>query len=549
MSEISKTIVVYKIPISLTKPNPDNRSITPEEIDDMAAALAEAGLLNPIKVYPLDADGQHEVYSGHIRRLGAIQLGWETIDAIITDKTREEAVLEGIWDNRQKGQNWLDDYRDIEALLKVNPNYTNDQLGKKLDKGETYIKRGKRLLRCLNPASRELIKQTLGKTKTSTSRQATTTPETTDPTSRLATTIPETADPTSRLATTSSKKWALTDDVVYALTPLEDPETVLSALKQVIAQQLTEVQAKPWVEWIKAGNPVEAYDPAKITPKAKPAPSTVSATHTPAPTTPVNTAPSHTLSPIPASHPHDLTSDSPLQTPKSKTPAQSSSPTQMSETEQVAWDVALGISVLAKIKAKVKKGERPTFGEALLLAGDKLVHLLIHLTRWVAKNGIRGIFRAVKWVWHTFIESLKLTGLYPIFRAICFLAFFLFAIWFGWMGYHYGWMRPIKIIGSKIPFVSWFIAPSQNQTANVVPSPIPTPIATPVITSLPTAVEAVVSTPTVTNAPKPQAKKRSTSVAATNVQPTTTVKKTDIGGDVLKAVPVGADVAKKLFGL
>ncbi len=311
------------------------------------------------------------------------------------------------------------------------------------------------------------------------------------------------------------------EKLLLRLTDLGDPQKVEEALKVAIDKKMTEPQAKALVASMLTGSSVD-HPPLKL---VRPALSKQSASKEPAS---IDSTPADRLARVS----------------QSSTPAPA-----MSETEQVAWDIALGVSVLGKIKAKVKRGERPSFGEALLLGGDKLVHLLVYLTRWIAKNGIRGIFRGIKWIWHTFIESLKITGLYPLFRAICFLAFFLFAIWFGYEAYNYGWIKPVKVIGSKVPLVSWLITPSQNQT------PAATPLATPLTTPVPTVVEAVVSTPTVTTMPKPRAKKKSTPVVVTNVQPTpspkaTPIKKTDVAGDILKAAPVVAggvgNIAKSL---
>ncbi|HTA77048.1 MAG TPA: ParB N-terminal domain-containing protein, partial [bacterium] len=508
-------------------------------------------LKNPIKVVAL-ADGSYEVVSGHIRLAGATQLGWQTISAVILTLTPEQARLEAILDNRGQQMNWLETAEAIHSLLQATPKPTQQAVADMLGIGQDDVSRKMKVLNLLTSGSRSAI---YGNSINAYGGDL----------------IPEV--------------------VVRRLADLGDPQKVEEALKVAIDKKMTESQAKALVASMQAGKPAEAYMPVKAAPKAKPSqPTPMDSTASPEPALSKQSASKGSpQAPQPSEHPKPLTptptmsetaASSTLGTGANKA---STSPGQLGTVETVAWDMALGISVLAKIKAKVKKGERPTWGEALLLGADKLFHLTAKVIGWVAKHGIRGIFRGIKWVWHTFIESLKLTGLYPIFRAICFLAFCLFAIWFGFEAYNYGWMKPIKIIGSKVPLVSWLIKPSQNQTANAngvnnvplaQPNPAPQLVAsTQAPTPVPTAVEAVISTPTVTTAPKPQAKKKSAPIVAANVQPTpnadgnyqgpsaqpklgsqhvasTQVSKTDVAGDILKAAPSVAggvgNIAKSL---
>ena len=509
------------IELSKIHANPKNprKIITNEDIDNMAASLNSVGLKNPIKLNVLP-DGTYELISGHIRFAGAQKLGWETIRAEILTLSPEDALLEAILDNQGKPMNWLEKAEAMQSMLDSASKPSQQVVADKLGTYQRDVSRKTAILRPLTPSARVVI------------------------------------------YTKSLKVYdgdIIPQTVVERLTNLDDPGHIEKALNIAIDKKMTEPQAKKLVDWVKAGHPVEDYAPQPTQKAAK-----VPKSERPAPTEGVNTVQPTSVDSS-ASQPK---ATHPTQTPKASSPAPtamgttvpgsslgtgtnkaSASPGQLGTVETLAWDVALGISVLTRIKAKVKKGERPTFGEALLLAGDKLIHLLIHLVRWVSKNGIRGIFRITKWVWHTFMESLKITGLYPLFRAICFLAFFLFAIWFGWEAYHYGFFHPVKVIAAKVlptPLARYVLEQ---------PTPVPTEVPVVVATPVPTVQAAIISTPTTTDVPKAVAEEKPKTVssalknfAATPAQ-TPAVKKTDVAGDILKAAPAGVDVAKKLFGL
>jgi len=553
-----------EIPLEQIIPNPDQprRSIRQDSLEELAASMKVKGQEVPAPVRPLteaervaNPGALVMLIGGHRRRLAALMNQFKTLKCTVRDIPSEETHSAAVTDNLHEEMDWWDWDLAIEKEAQLTQK-SQSELEGWMGKSESKIYRAFTITKALNETARALVDENLEKTLKN--------------------------EPSPRRS--KNKAFLITETHLLILAGLEDPDQVHQALQVVLDDYLTPDQTKKLVapmspktassptaktigdeSGISSPSPNGDRPPSQRlkpatpnselpTPHLKPptaAPPATSSMGTVAPSSTLGTGANNDngLNNVPLSQPSHVARPKASQQVKP-----SASPGQLGTVETLTWDVLLGISVLTKIKAKVKKGERPSFGEALLLAVDKLVHLVIDLVRWLAKNGIRGIFRVIKWVWHTFIESLKITGLYPLFRAICFLAFLLFAIWFGWMGYHYGWMKPVKIIGSKIPLVSWLVAPSQNQTANVAPSPSPRRLPPPVTTPVPTVVEALVSTPTVTTAPQHQAKKKSTPVIAVNVQPTATpqvtpVKKADVADDVLRAAPAGVDVAKKLFGL
>jgi hypothetical protein len=254
-------LVAQQIPLRLIRPNPTNRLVTPDMVDDMAASLKAVGLKNAVKMRPLP-DGTFDLFSGHVRLAGAAKLGWETIAAYVMDITPQEAVEIGILDNRNKKQTWLDNYIDIEKLQAVNPKITLQELAGRLNDGVgvSAITRGKRLLKCLNPASRALINQSITKSRAAQAESH-----------RTSMTTEENKGKSPRTSRTSPKIWELTEDPVYRLTDLEDPELVFKALLVLIDRQLTADKAAKLVAWVQAGNPPETFTGQKTT-KDKKAP-------------------------------------------------------------------------------------------------------------------------------------------------------------------------------------------------------------------------------------------------------------------------------------
>ncbi len=493
---------VVEIPLEQIIPNPHQprKFEHKEAIQLLAASLRAKGQEVAARVRPLTEE-ERTIYpnawvmliGGHGRREAALANQFKTLKCTVEDIAPEETLSTAARDNNIRDMHWWEWYLVIEGVEKASPK-SQREIADELGQSVTRVNWALKITKTLNPASRALVQENLQKT--------------------LKNDVYD--------VNTKNKGFSITEQTLLTLAGLEDPAQVQQALQVVLDDYLTADQAKKLVEHMKTGQAVDTYGQAQRplpTPRLR------------------ETGQSAPMDSTPAGRSPQAPQPSEYQKPSTPTPA-------MSETEQVAWDMALGISILSRIKAKVKKGERPTLGEALLLAVDKLVHLLIHLVRWVSKNGIRGIFRAVKWVWHTFMESLKLTGLYPIFRAICFLAFFLFAIWFGWEAYHYGFFHPVKVIAAKVlptPLARYVLEQ---------PTPVPTEVPVVVATPVPTVQAAIISTPTTTDVPKAVAIAPKKKVVTSLVQPTpTVVKKTDVAGDVLKAAPAGVDVAKKLFGL
>ena len=396
------TIVVQQIPLRFIKPNPKNRLITQDMIDAMSESLAMLGLINAIKIRPL-GDGTYMVFSGHIRLLGALKLGWVTIACIVSDKTTKETTIEGIWDNRQSTQTWLDDCRDIENLLDDDPDLTIDQLAKLLRTSDSEINRGKRLLKCLNPASRTLIDQNLKKPLIS---------------SMPAWQSDKSGSGSSTAKT--SKGWELTQAPVYELTNLENPETVFKTLQVVIDQQLTGPQAKALVDHLNAGQPLEAFNPHKPVPSKPKASAPKPQVEGHALSVPISAkkeigaAPAH--SPLPAVLANKVIElPVPHHTAHANTPHQahpSHAPQLEVSAEETSWfwQWMVGIKFFNQLKSKVKKGETLTRTEKWVVVLYRFYKFIEPPFKFLGKHFGKLLKEAVKGLLHSVKEAIGKTA-------------------------------------------------------------------------------------------------------------------------------------------
>src|ERR1700677_3952773 len=267
-----RKIILKEIAIALIWPNPENpRSYDdPEAVKELITNMDAVGQRTPVKMVPLTEDEkagitlkdgiigsptepiqpnhgpqlgasaqvcpyQFKLLGGHLRRKAAINLGWETLDALILDLTPEEAELEMILDNRISELPWLDQYKIIERQVNKNPGVVQEVLAQRIKVDQSDVSRAMQALKYLNPASRELIYA-------------------------------------ARINNGGSLDGGKT--ITLAIVALEDPEKIEKALKVAFDLNLTEGHAKSLVKHVQAGNPPETYTGHKTpkAPKPKPAP-------------------------------------------------------------------------------------------------------------------------------------------------------------------------------------------------------------------------------------------------------------------------------------
>ncbi len=401
-----------KVAIHQIWPNPQNpRSVySLEDIQNLAANLKASGQRSPIKLVPLTElekaqlqNGyEYKLLGGHMRREAALTLGWDSLDALIFDLTPDEAELEMILDNRVIELPWLDQYKVIEAYKAKNPTLSQEALGARLGVDQVTISRALKTLKYLNQGSRELVYSVCIKPGA---------------------------------ALQGGKMVAL------ALTALEDPEKVEQALRVALDRKMTEAQAKKLVEWVQGGNEPEAYKPAKEVRSSKLESSELKEQTHPHPSANIPLGqPSHIAQPKVLEQVKALTSNSSLRTSNSKAVPAPAANRQMSETETVLWSEAVGISIVSRIKAKIKKGERPNLFEVLILA----VHTLGTGLAWVAKQVWKMAKPVAKVLWKLLKDGVKLTlkalgrTVYNLVRVVLVLTVLGLLGWFAWEFYKNG---------------------------------------------------------------------------------------------------------------
>ncbi len=399
--------LLLKIPTTRIRPNPKQprHFLPPDKVEAMAASLKQIGQQTPAKVRPLTEtekiqtpDHDYELIGGHIRHAGSLKAGLSSLDCLVLDLSPEQAELAGLLDNQSTEMHWLDWVLAVERLSESAANPTQQQMADQLGFTQARINYALKVAKTLTPESRDLIYKQVIKLG----------PENT-----------------------------VSERSVMALAGLEDPQLAEKVLPVLLDRQLTEGQAKKLVEWVKAGNPVDTFNhqaapKAPKTPKAR-----------------VTEAPSESnAAPAAAESPKSAKTVGPVK------PQQTSPDTPMSETESLAWGAAVGISVISRIKAKIKKGERPNLFEVLLLAG----HYVLRALAWVVKHGGKLLLHASKMIWKVFKESLQ-SGLkalgptiYRVTRTLLGLAFLAVCAYVAWESYAHGF-HPLHALGTLFTLV------------------------------------------------------------------------------------------------
>jgi hypothetical protein len=164
----------------------------------------------------------------------------------------------------------------------------------------------------------------------------------------------------------------------------------------------------------------------------------------------------------------------------SKTKKSSGSEELLSETILLDW--LADINVFKQIQSKRKKGKSLTGGEWTFLVFHKIGEFFGHLAKIILKLG-RPFLKLLHWAFKMVIEALKDLGLYKYAKAIMTLVMVIAVIWFTWEAFHYGLIRPVEMLWSKIPW-GQLSHREPVTSASDVPSPgITLPAASPIVRS------------------------------------------------------------------
>ena len=123
----------------------DRLSIDPEYIRELAASIAEVGLMNPIHLRK--KDGRYEIIAGDCRYQAVLSLGRDLIPAIILDLDAENvSILRATENLQRKNLTFIEEAR-IYKKLHDEHNMSWEQIAKRVGKSPGGVKRKYDLLK------------------------------------------------------------------------------------------------------------------------------------------------------------------------------------------------------------------------------------------------------------------------------------------------------------------------------------------------------------------------------------------------------------------
>jgi hypothetical protein len=266
--------------------------------------------------------------------------------------------------------------------------------------------------------------------------------------------------------------------------------SVHAALDVIFARRLTTKQIEALVEWIISGKPASEFDPKTAKPPRKGIKKDKTEKETGSPQLGIS-SPSGTQQTLVSNL--DLNKfDQLLQKAKAERVqgggttaqekledyirkigssltgskgSQSASTSDEVISETVLLDWIADIDVVKQLKAKRKKGKPLSGKEWGFLAVHKACELLGHLVKLILKL-VKPLLKLLHRVWKLVVEALKVLGVYQYAKAIFTLVAVIAAIWFAWEAFHYGVMRPVEIVWSKIHLVQAASEPAPSASSS-----------------------------------------------------------------------------------
>lgn len=107
------------VPVSAIRPNPGQPRRAFRGIDELAASIRDAGLLQPITLRPQD-DGTFVIIAGERRFRAVTTLGWATIPAIVIDEDEANAFRLAVLENMaRKDMTPVEEAQGLRQLLET----------------------------------------------------------------------------------------------------------------------------------------------------------------------------------------------------------------------------------------------------------------------------------------------------------------------------------------------------------------------------------------------------------------------------------------------
>ena len=149
----------FTLSIDLIEPGKyqPRKNFDEENLNELAQSIKSNGLIQPIIVTVMNANGKHNIIAGERRWRAAKIAGLTTIDAIIRDipdkNASELALIENV---QRKDLNYIEEADGYKKLID-DYNYTQEELSKIIGKSRTYITNILRLLQLPDIVKQYLI--------------------------------------------------------------------------------------------------------------------------------------------------------------------------------------------------------------------------------------------------------------------------------------------------------------------------------------------------------------------------------------------------------
>ena len=136
-----------ELPIDAIDPNPDQprRRFSDQELEELAASIAEHGVLMPVVVQP--AGGGYRIIAGERRHRAARIAGLSTIPAVIRTAAGTEHLELALVENLQRSDlNPVEEARGYRRLMELG-GHTQDQVAQRVGKSRAAVANALRLLK------------------------------------------------------------------------------------------------------------------------------------------------------------------------------------------------------------------------------------------------------------------------------------------------------------------------------------------------------------------------------------------------------------------
>ena len=136
-----------EVPIGLVIPNPEQprKSFDPEKLEQLAASLAAAGVIQPLVVHEL-ADGRYGLIAGERRWRAARQAGLETVPIVVRDEDEGRRLQTALIENMAREDlNPVEEARACAALVEE-LSVSKEEVARRLGRSRSAVSNLIRLL-------------------------------------------------------------------------------------------------------------------------------------------------------------------------------------------------------------------------------------------------------------------------------------------------------------------------------------------------------------------------------------------------------------------